>query len=265
MAPCHLPIQQGIVTEEGRIIQCEACKGSGELTQLLECTACQKHWHLACLSPEQAGIRRSPAEWICGDCVAKGVQWSDGTSPGEDHGYRPPNTAAVKLREEEFRKLDGSQLAKQFRNPKTGRLKWYRGVAHFEPHRFPPYRFYVKWDDGDDETMTAAEVRRHQQRTARANAALARDRQSLALPQWRQPSSNQVELSLLMQALMPGTTKHQVSRMAAALPGGRDHVADLEVVETSEQDVRDLLTAMKLDALKWILEPGLGLENEETS
>ena len=46
--------------------------------------------------------------------------------------------------------------------------------------------------------------------------------------------------------------------MAAALPGGRDHVADLEVVETSEQDVRDLLTVMKLDALKWILEPSNG-------
>ena len=35
-------------------------------------------------------------------------------------------------------------------------------------------------------------------------------------------------------------------------------VADLEVVETSEQDVRDLLTVMKLDALKWILEPSNG-------
>ncbi|XRB15552.1 reverse transcriptase [Pseudoscourfieldia marina] len=244
MAPCHLPIAIGVPTDEG-VKSCKRCKGSENLTQMLECEACGAWWHLACLPPGDHSQREN--RWLCHECKAKGVQWTDKRVGEEtDTGYHPPATPAAQAREARLRELDGTEVARMYPNPRNGRMQRYTGTARFELERFPPYRFVVSYRDGDTELMTESEVRKYATDTERKIAqhahAMGVMQRAGHLAKHRESTE---DLQLLMAWLMPGITKYQVGRIGSALEDVHNKTAELEVVVTPEADVQSLVDLIR--------------------
>ena len=244
MAPCHLTVAGSLDDRLARKrYECEECKRQVDTSTMLVCNGCGKAWHASCLVPP---VKLLPKDgvWTCDACRAAGVKVVPPSSAGK--GYVPPPTARAKLQEERGKALDGVMVRKEFAVDGSRKKKEFRGRVTFEPHEEPPYRFRVEYEDGDEELMSEAEVRRHMVLPTQ-NVQAAEEK--LTTPEeWR----------ACIEKYMPGIAAQTVTSLVRAVQAGHADPESLPVAPTGEAEVKELLRHVDLAQATGLVEPFVG-------
>eukprot|EP00854_Cymbomonas_tetramitiformis_P024862 gene24862-30301_t len=141
IAVCHYPDIDPTITynlDDNEDARCQVCHSVARPASMLLCDDCNHGYHLACLQPK---LTRVPKEefWYCPRCL--------GQLPDDD--LTPDYLAAY---EERGKQLDGRRALKVIEgSPYEGTVEWLGAAER-------PYAFRLKYDDGDRETFTLAEL-----------------------------------------------------------------------------------------------------------
>lgn len=281
MAPCHLPDLDGTV--DGTLLKaawrCQGCNGDREHSKMIVCDGCGKAWHIWCVTPPLKVVPQTT--WVCEACSMLGYQPSPSTFG--DGAYRPPPTVTARLRDERGLALHGRRVMKEF-DVGPGVKEQHEGTVLFEATAHPPYRFRIRYDDGDEETMYEAEVRKYllpssgevnkdksdnvKQDTRVTRLRSTRGSHVAAALAWKNetmlckskevlPLMDNVVLAKLMQELQPGCSARTVSNMARAVALMQTPRA-LPCVTTVPGALEQLWEHVALDKFEWVLDPFAG-------
>ena len=280
LAPCHL-LNIDLTTDpalqnarEAENVPCEECKqidstnpgGEGELPErvMILCDACGKGWHVGCLRPRLTSLPEG--DWVCERCKEEGL-----SAPARRVGeaaWSTPRLALDKKRDEEKRLLHGRTVAKLFKDDKTGEDRLFTGQVRYDGWAARP-PFHIAYEDGDEESMTHAEVKRHLVRdeavAALAAAASVGAAELQDLPaRWEYTADGVREM---LEKLMPGEwSPTAVSRIKNRLPGqsrflqleDQQRPGQPECVEMSAQEVKQLDKAVDLRLVGQAADPFSG-------
>ncbi|KAK3254985.1 hypothetical protein CYMTET_35819 [Cymbomonas tetramitiformis] len=144
IAVCHLTDIDPTITcnlDDNEDARCQVCQKANRPASILLCDDCNQGYHLSCLQPK---LTRVPKEefWYCPKCV--------GQLPDTD--LTPEYLHACENR---GKQLDGRRMLKVINGqPYEGTLTWL-GIGE------RPFALKCKYDDGDEETFTLAELQQY--------------------------------------------------------------------------------------------------------
>ncbi|KAK3278909.1 hypothetical protein CYMTET_13185 [Cymbomonas tetramitiformis] len=144
IAVCHLTDIDPTLTynlDDNEDARCQVCQKANRPASILLCDDCNQGYHLSCLQPK---LTRVPKEefWYCPKCV--GQRPDTDLTPEYLHAY-----------ENRGKQLDGRRMLKVINGqPYEGTLTWL-GVGE------RPFALKCKYDDGDEETFTLAELQQY--------------------------------------------------------------------------------------------------------
>jgi len=168
-APCHLPDIDGTLDPVLRTdadTVCEVCSREAPASKLLLCDSCNKGFHTHCLQPPLDAV---PAgSWFCPVCVQEGITAADVqarqgrrqeavTDSSLPNLFPDPGT---KQRDQAAEQLHGRFVRKAFADPSSGRRRQFWGKLHYRGPLFRPNYFLVVYEDGDEETLSMAAVKK---------------------------------------------------------------------------------------------------------
>ncbi|XRB21863.1 hypothetical protein RI054_28g117120 [Pseudoscourfieldia marina] len=235
---------------------------------MLICEGCGKAWHMWCITPQLKVAPRGT--WVCQACQDSGYEAQ--IAGGSSGDYKPPPTVAARLRDERGQQLHGKRIQKEF-EVGPGVMEVHEGMVAFEPAEQPPYRFRIRYDDGDEEMMFEAEVRRYlkpaavqsevvrgrtRSQTAHVAASLAlRVAGSMRNAEAELPLSDMRVLGELVNELLPGCSQRSVTNLHKAMLM-MQQPRSLPCAVTAPGALEQLTEHVDMDEVEWILDPFAG-------